>query len=83
MITSTTRVYTAAEVATILHVDRETVYRWARADKIGYCPKLPGQRYYRFSQKHIDDYLKGIAPVSPKATKAPKSSRHPKYALSK
>lgn len=78
MTATKTKVFsTAAEVAEIFGVDVETVYRWARTNKIGYCPKLPGQRTYRFLQKHIDDFFNGIAPAA--APKTPKPSRHPRY----
>lgn len=74
---TTTKVFTAAEVAEIFRCDRETVYRWARSNKIGFCPKLPGQRTYRFLEKHIDDFMNGVAPAAPKSVKP---SRHAKYA---
>lgn len=83
MTPDTTKVFTAAEVAETFRVDVETVYRWARANppKIGFCPKLPGQRYYRFLQKHIDDFLNGIAPTAAEPKQA-KPRRNPKYARS-
>ena len=80
-LTKTKLFFTAAELAEIFDVDIETVYRWARNNKIGYCPKLPGQRTYRFLPPHIEDFLNGIPPKTA-APKAPKPSRHPKYARS-
>lgn len=78
MTTSTTTVFTAEEVAQTLRVHVLTVYRWARKGQIGYA-RQPGQRAYKFTQKHIDDFLGGIttAEVKPKAAKP---SRSPKYA---
>lgn len=79
-VTSKTKLFlTAAEVAEIFGVDIETVYRWARGGKIGYCPMLPGQRTYRFLPPHIEDFLNGIPPKTAKA-EAPKPRRHPRYA---
>jgi excisionase family DNA binding protein len=69
-------VYTAEEVAAQFRCNVETVYRWARKGQIRSARK-PGQRAYRFTQEHIDEYLRGDVPA-PAAT-APKSSRHPKY----
>lgn len=82
MTPSTIKVYTAQEVADTFRCDRETVYRWAHKNKIGYCPMLPGQRTYRFLQKHLDDFMNGVAPAVP-APKPVRPGRHPKYALSK
>lgn len=77
MPTSTVTVYTAKELAEMFRCDVETVYRWARKGQIGYARK-PGQKTYRFTQKHVDDYLAGEAPVTP-APKSPKPTRNPKY----
>lgn len=83
MTPSKTKVFfSAAEVAEKMGVDVETVYRWARKGQIGFCPRIAGQRTYRFLQKHIDDFLNGVAPTST-VPKSVKPSRHPKYALSK
>lgn len=73
----TVTVYKAEEVAQMLRCDVQTVRRWARGKKIGFCPMLPGQRTYRFRQKHIDDFLNGIPPEESPQT--PKPTRHPKY----
>lgn len=80
MATSTVTVYTAKEAADILRCNKETVYRWARANppKIGFCPRQPGQSGYRFLQKHIDDFLNGIPPET--VPQEPKPKRHPRYA---
>ncbi|HEY0937151.1 MAG TPA: helix-turn-helix domain-containing protein [Trebonia sp.] len=72
-----TKFFTAAQFAEQAGCNVETIYRWARTGKIGFCPKLPGQRYYRFLQKHIDDFFNGVAPAP--VLPALKSSRHPRY----
>lgn len=72
---STVTVYTAEEVAEILRCSKETVYRWARMGLIGDGP-LAGRRIYRFTQKHIDDFLSGGTKA---AASTSKISRHPKY----
>lgn len=77
MTTSTVKVYTAQEVAEIMRCDVETVYRWARKGRISYS-RAPGVRAYRFTQKHLDDYLHGNGPATESAS-APKPSRNPKY----
>lgn len=74
-----TKFFTAAQFAEQADVNVETIYRWARTGKIGFCPMLPGQRTYRFLQRHIDDFFNGIPPEQP-APKRAKPSRHPKYA---
>lgn len=79
--TETPTVFTAREVALKFRCDVETVYRWARKGQIGYARK-PGQKVYRFTQQHIDDYLNGVEPVAA-APRAPKPTRSPKYAHSK
>lgn len=79
MASSTVQVYTAEEVAQMLRCNRESVYRWARKGLIGDGP-LAGRRVYRFTQKHIDDFLSGEHKGT--ATAPPKPSRNPKYARS-
>lgn len=79
MATSTVTVYTAKEAADILRCNKETVYRWARKNKIGFCPRHSDKSAYRFLQKHIDDFLNGIEP-EPVEPKAEKPKRHPRYA---
>lgn len=76
MTSSTTPVFTAEEVAEKLRVHVLTLYRWARKGQIGYA-RQPGQRAYRFTQQHIDEYLSGT--VTAHAHKAPKPSRNPRY----
>jgi len=71
--------FTAAEFAEEAGVNVETIYRWARKKKIGFCPMLPGQRTYRFLRRHIDDFWNGIPP-EPVEPQAEKAKRHPKYA---
>lgn len=78
MTTSTVTVFTAKEVAEQLRCDVETVYRWARCGQIRHARK-PGQRAYRFTQEHIDEYLAGEVPTAPQKTE-PKPTRNPKYA---
>lgn len=79
MATSTVTVYTAEQVAEILNCNRETVYRWARKGLIGDGP-LAGRRIYRFTQKHLDDFLSGASRTVEHAPTAEKSKRHSKYA---
>lgn len=76
---STKKWFTAAEFAEEAGVNVETVYRWARTGKVGFCPMLPGQRTYRFLRHHIDDFFNGIPP-EPVAPKVQKPKRNPKYA---
>jgi excisionase family DNA binding protein len=77
MTPSTVTVFTAEEVAEKMRCNVETVYRWARKGQIRYARK-PGQRAYRFTQEHIDEYLRGEVPVVMTAP-TPKPSRHPRY----
>lgn len=77
MANSTVTVYTAEQVAEMLRCNKETVYRWARKGLIGDGP-LAGRRIYRFTQKHIDDFLSGESKTAAAPT-APKPSRNPKY----
>jgi len=77
MTTSTVKVYTAEQVAEILRCNKVTVYRWARKGLIGDGP-LAGQRIYRFTQKHIDDFLSGATRTA--AAEVEKPTRNPKYA---
>lgn len=75
MATPTVTAYTAQQVADILSCNKETVYRWARKGLIGDGP-LAGRRIYRFTQKHIDDFLSG---ATRETAHASKPSRSPKY----
>jgi len=77
MTTSTVTVFTAKEVAEQLRCDVETVYRWARGGQIRHARK-PGQRAYRFTQEHIDEYLAGRVPPARQEVK-PKPLRNPRY----
>lgn len=67
--------YTAEEVAEKLQCSRESVYRWARKRLLGDGP-LPGSRIYRFTDKHIEDFVSGKTKA---AAAAPKPSRSPRY----
>lgn len=82
MSTSTTTVFTAEEVAQTLRVHVLTVYRWARKGQIGYA-RQPGQRAYKFTQAHIDDFLSGGVQAAASAPSTAKPSRNPKYTRNK
>lgn len=79
MPTPAVETFTAEEVAEVFRCNKETVYRWARKGLIGDGP-LAGRRMYRFTQKHIDDFLSGATRAKAGATTpAPKPKRNPKY----
>lgn len=75
--TSTPTVFTAEEVAERLRVHVLTLYRWARKGQIGYA-RQPGQRAYRFTQAHIDAYLRGDKPAQEHEAKPSRSPRYSK-----
>lgn len=65
--------YTIDDVAETFNVNRETVRRWCREQKIGYI-KLPGEKgEYRFSKNDIENF---IAKLNMKA--AVKFPKYPK-----
>lgn len=76
MTTSTPTVYTAKEVAEILRCDVQTVCRWARKGQLRSCRK-EGQRAYRFTQEHLDEFLAG--PKVDLGPKTPLPLRNPRY----
>lgn len=77
MPTPTVTTFTAEEVAKALRCSTETVYRRARKGLIGDGP-VPGGRMYRFTQKHIDDFLSGATQATEAAAKPKRSPRYTK-----
>ena len=65
---TTSTVYTADEVATMLRCCRESVYRWIKAGRLESCTRN-GTRAHLFTQEHIDAFLTGPAPAEPPAKK--------------
>lgn len=58
------RLYTVAEIATWLHVDRTTVYRWINS---GELPSVRGGRQIRVAESDLLTYL-GRSPAQPPAS---------------